>query len=102
MLEEKTVNYLYRNLRMLKLGAGDIVMSYGDEGDLYYIILEGEVVVRIPHAHFLENEHCTPVGLLMFLIEYFNDVLWWMLKDGEQIRILLVEALKKVGYKPAK
>ena len=29
-LEEKTINYLFRNLRLMKLKAGEVVMNYGD------------------------------------------------------------------------
>ena len=76
-------------------------MNYGDEGDLYYIILEGEVIVRIPQAHILEEEQFSPLGLLMFLIEYYNDIMWSMLNHGDTIKELLFEALKKVGFNPS-
>ena len=75
-LEEKTINYLYRNLRLMKSPAKEIVVNYGDHGDLFYIIFEGEVIVRVPHPFTLENEQFTPIGLLMILIEHFKDVIW--------------------------
>lgn len=51
-------------------------MNYGKDSDLFYIIIEGEVILRAPYPFILENEHFTPIGLLMILIEHFHDVIW--------------------------
>lgn len=55
-LEVKTVNYLYRNLQYSEHQKGDSVFKYGELGKLFYIILEGEVLVKTPGPHILEGE----------------------------------------------
>ena len=36
----------------------------------------------------------------MFLVEYYNDILWHMVQNGLQMKEKLNEAMKKVGYQP--
>ena len=62
------LNYLYRNLRLIKMPAKQIVFNFGDEGDTFYIILEGEVLIRSPSPVVLESANLSPWRLLMFFV----------------------------------
>ena len=90
LFEEKTIQYLLRNLRFSEYRSGEKVFDYGDEGELFYIIMEGEVIIKTPAQDYLEGEQASPEGLLIFLIEYFNVVQWTALKDGTRIRNMLL------------
>ena len=96
MFEEKTIQYLYRNLRFCELKPRQQVFQYGDEGELFYIVMEGEVVIKTPAPDTLEDDQCTPEGLLIFLIEYFHEIQWKLLRDGERVRNLFVKELEAV------
>ena len=80
------MKYLFQNLRFTELDSHENVFDYGDDGDLFYIIIEGEVKIKIPAPDELEEEQCTPEGLLIFLVEYFGDVHWGDLRNGYEIR----------------
>lgn len=69
--EEKTILYLFRNLRYAEYHAMETVFHFGDEGEIFYIIMEGEVMIKIPGPDVLEDEQCSAEGFLIFLIEYF-------------------------------
>lgn len=97
MFEEKTIQYLYRNLRFCELKPRQQVFQYGDEGELFYIVMEGEVVIKTPAPDTLEDDQCTPEGLLIFLIEYFHEIQWKLLRDGERVRNLFVKELEAVN-----
>ena len=56
---------------------------FGTKADLYYIILEGEVVIKTKTEHVLEGERLSPFALLIFFIEYYKDVFWKELKNGD-------------------
>lgn len=81
--EEKTINYLYRNLHLLKFKENQTVFDYGDVGELFYIIIEGEVIIKVPSPHVLEDDFFSPEGLLVFLVEYFRDIIWRQMKCGD-------------------
>ena len=53
ILDSKTINYLYRNLRLVEYEGKETVFNYGDKGDFYYILLTGEVVVKTPSPFVL-------------------------------------------------
>jgi CRP-like cAMP-binding protein len=50
------VSNLYTHLRIEECKAGRKVFNYGDYGQLFYIIIEGEVEVRTPAPVELEND----------------------------------------------
>ena len=56
--------------------AGSIVFHYGDVGHHFYIVIKGEVEVRVPAPVELEEESATPEGLMSFIITYFQDINW--------------------------
>ena len=98
ILDSKTINYLYRNLRLVEYEGKETVFNYGDKGDFYYILLTGEVVVKTPSPFVLQDSQFTPIALLTFLINFFEDVMWKTVHNGDYIRDLLIDAFQKVGY----
>ena len=78
--------YLYRNMRFKEIEGGYKVFDYGDKGDLFYIIMEGEVIIKTPAMDVLEDEQATPEGLLIYIVEYFQELQWDKIPDGEHIR----------------
>ena len=98
-LEAKTVNYLYRNILYQEHDVGETVFNYGEMGKLFYIILEGEVIVKTPGPHILEGEeNVNPQSVLLYLIKYFRDIDWIDIINGEIIRRLLAFELASYGF----
>ena len=58
-------------MRFTELEAGAKVFEYGDKGEQFYIIMEGEVNIQTPAPSMLEDDACSPEGFLIFTIEYF-------------------------------
>ena len=48
LYEDKTMQYLYREMRFLEMATDDRVFEFGDEGNHFYIIMEGEVIIETP------------------------------------------------------
>ena len=47
-LEKKTLESLFRMMRFKAFKAGEKVFDCGDEGNLFYVIMEGEVLIKVP------------------------------------------------------
>ena len=54
--DEKTIQYLFRNLRFMEFKPKVPVFHYGDQGELFYIIMEGEVVIKTPAPDVIEDD----------------------------------------------
>ena len=78
------MKFLYQNLRFLEIEEDDTVFKYGDEGNLFYIIMEGEVIVKTPSPDELDEEYVTPEGFLLYMVEYYRDIEWSVLNNGTQ------------------
>lgn len=52
----------------------------GDVGTLFYIILSGEVSVKLPTIVEFET---TPEDFFIFCIQYFEDIEWTKIPNGE-------------------
>lgn len=82
-LEEKTLHMLFRNIGFYECNQDDYVFKYGEMGRLFYIILEGEVIVKTPAPHLLEGEELVnPKSVLLYLIRYYQDIDWKSLLHG--------------------
>lgn len=84
---------MFQNLRYTELDAFENVFDYGDDGELFYIIMEGEVKIKIPAPDELEEEQCTPEGVLIFVVEYFGDIHWANMRHGLEIRNMILNFL---------
>lgn len=97
--EYKTMNYLYRNLTFSQCDKGDSVFKYGEMGKLFYIILEGEVIVKTPGPHLLEgDQEVNANSVLLYLIKYFRDIDWTKLVNGDLVHRLLLGELDKMYF----
>ena len=93
------MNFLFRNLTFNECEAGDYVFKYGEMGKLFYIILEGEVLVKTPGPHLLEGEEeVNPKAILLYFIKYFRDIEWPALHNGDLVRRLLCGELDKLYF----
>ena len=48
------------------------VFNYGDKGNLFYIILSGQIEVWSPQPVILLNRETTPYGIVSFIVTFFN------------------------------
>lgn len=71
------------------------MFHYGDEGNHFYILIEGEVEVRVPLPTQLEDEDATPEGLLLFLIRNYEDIYWKLIDRRISIIQILNNELKE-------
>ena len=51
---------LYRNVSYLEVENCKTVFNYGDQGELFYIILEGEVIIKVPMPTIIEKPKNKP------------------------------------------
>ena len=51
---------LYRNVSYLEYQNGTTVFNYGEQGELFYIILEGEVIIKVPMPKIIEKPKNKP------------------------------------------
>ena len=61
---------------------------------MFYIVVEGEVDVKVPSPVILEEDSATPEGLISFIMLYFNDLHWEKLFMGKRIIQLIFSELR--------
>lgn len=93
LFEEKTIQYLFQHMRYAEYAPEDYVFHYGEEGNLFYIIMEGEVIIKTPAPENIEGEQATPEGFLIYLIEYFDEIQWNRMMDGREVRSIFLKEL---------
>ena len=54
--EKATIQFMYRNMHFLELQKGQEVFKYGDVGELFYIVMDGEISIKTPFPEELEAE----------------------------------------------
>ena len=62
--ESETLLALYKNLKFLRISKGETIFEFGDDGDLFYIVLSGEVSIYTPHSVLLTDKQLQPSYLL--------------------------------------
>ena len=55
-LEKKSLESLFRMMRFKACKAGEKVFDCGDEGNLFYVIMEGEVLIKVPALRELNSD----------------------------------------------
>lgn len=85
---------LFTHLRLAEYKAGETVFRFGDRGQLFYIIIDGEVDIRTPAPIELQDDQLTPEGLLVFCLTYFNDVNWQSITNGEKVKQRIIKELQ--------
>lgn len=95
MYEEKTILFLLKKMRFVEYEAGQTIFEYGDFGELFYVIIDGSVVVKTPSQVTLEGDQATAAGFVIYLLENFQDIHWKDLKDNVAfIRSLIIKELR--------
>jgi len=92
--DNQTIQNLFTHLKVLEYQKGDTVFKFGDRGQLFYIIIDGEIEIRTPAPVELENEQATPEGILVFCITYFNEIYWDKMLNGDKIQSKILNELE--------
>lgn len=92
--DAETMQQLFNSLKYEDCLEGHTVFNYGDQGNTFYILLAGEVEIRVPTPVELENSSNSPEGLLVFLITYYDIIYWEKIPNGFAIKKTLNEGLK--------
>ena len=53
---------------------GDTIFKFDDKGDIFYIVLEGEVIVKTPAPFVIEPENKTPEMIFLYLMRFYKDI----------------------------
>ena len=93
------MHYLLRNMNFVEIEAANPVFKYGDEGDLFYIIIDGEVAVAVPGPYTLDGQNATQMGFLSWTLENFDDIHWPKLPRGTRLRSKLLTELQLLGVR---
>ena len=98
-LETKTINFLYRKICFQQCNKAGYLFKYGQMGRLFYIILDGEVLVKTPGPHILEGEeNVNPKSVLLYLIKFYKDIDWVSLTNGELIHRVLKGEIENLDF----
>ena len=71
--------------------ASQIVFNYGEPGDKFYVILEGEVSIKVPTNITFNSKR---IDLINFCKDHFTDIVWE--KVGDKTLKPQVERICKV------
>ena len=89
--DTETLKLLFSSLKHEVGARGSVVFNYGDSGSTFYILLSGEVEIRVPTPVELEGPSASPEGLIVFLITYYDIIHWEKIPDGFKIKKELLE-----------
>ena len=56
-----------------------MVINYGDRGSLFYILIQGEVEIRVPNQVELQ---VTGEDFILFCIRFHDDIFWSKTLNG--------------------
>lgn len=68
---DSLLNLLLKSMKRLVKEENEVVFQYGDQGSLFYIILKGEVGVKVPTEHNLTLSDSEYVD---YLIRNYDDI----------------------------
>ena len=81
--------------------------NYGEKGDLFYIILDGQVDVRTVSPFELTESDAT--GLINFIIKNYKDIYWEKIPHASEVLRLFKKEMEECGlpldlesYNPAR
>eukprot|EP00347_Sterkiella_histriomuscorum_P011137 403373617 len=92
--DKETTYHCYKIMNYQIFQPGETIFYYGDIGSLFYIILRGEVAVKIPTALDLE---ISPDDLFIFCIQYYDDIEWQKFPSSENIRSEIKSEINRFG-----
>ena len=74
---EKIIQFLIRKMRFKASEKNEMVFHFGDIGELFYIIMDGEVIIKVPSPAIIEGEKAAAKAFLLeYLVEQFEIVHW--------------------------
>ena len=71
------------------------MFKYGDPGNHFYIVVQGKVNVRVPLPVQLEDDEATPISLLYFIIENYDDIYWKSIERKASIQEMIQQELRE-------
>ena len=86
LLDSDTMQQMLSALKYEDCHKGHALFEYGDIGVTFYIIIAGEVEIRVPTQVELEGGQATPEGLVIFLVTYYDSICWESLTNGHLIK----------------
>ena len=81
---------------MLECKPSETVIKFGDRGSLFYILLEGQVEIKIPNPVEIE---VNPDDFILFCLRFYEDIYWKRTLNGPRIAKELIKELEKSGTK---
>ena len=94
-LEADSVSTLYQKLSLVEKPAGHTVFNYSEKGELFYIILDGQVHVRTVSP--VELRDCDATGLINFIIKNYTNIYWDKIPKAAEILDLFTREVARCG-----
>ena len=91
------IKHFCKRFRYHQLKDQEIVFNFNDSGELFYIILSGEVEVRIPEPMQLVGDQADPDGILSFVLHNHIDINWGNYTGGLRMRDQFYRELRDIG-----
>ena len=73
------------------------MFEFGDRGSHYYIIIEGEVLIKTPSPIELDGQKATPEGLLIFIVDYYQDIRWDKISNSDKVQEMFLKELNRLN-----
>ena len=80
---------------MVEKPAGDTVFNYSERGELFYIILDGQVYVRTVSP--VELRDCDATVLINFIIKNYPNIYWDKVPKAAEILDLFTKEVARCG-----
>jgi CRP-like cAMP-binding protein len=93
--DAQSLQDLFQALKYEDCPKGETVFKYGEAGVLFYVILSGEVEIKVPQPYDITEK--TPAELLICLVTHYESICWDMLPNGFTIKRELKEQLAIMG-----
>ena len=94
-LEADSVSTLYQKLSLVEKPTGHTVFNYSEKGELFYIILDGQVHVRTVSP--VELRDCDATGLINFIIKNYTNIYWDKIPKAAEILDLFTREVARCG-----
>ena len=94
-MEADSVSTLYQKLSLVEKPAGHTVFNYSEKGELFYIILDGQVHVRTVSP--VELRDCDATGLINFIIKNYTNIYWDKIPKAAEILDLFTREVARCG-----
>ncbi|CAI2370289.1 unnamed protein product [Moneuplotes crassus] len=94
--EEDTVLKCFKAMKYVEHRKDDLIFKLGDEGFYFYIILKGEVGIKImvtKEYEFTQNQYHK------FLIKNYEEVCWEGIENGEELKSKVDSLMEKQNKK---